>query len=42
MLNALVSENFPLYRLCIKSFFAYKHLLKENYVEYKHIFVEVY
>jgi hypothetical protein len=28
-----------LYRVSIKSFPNYKHLLQENYVEYKHIFV---
>jgi len=28
----------PLYRVSIKSFPDYKHLLQENYVEYKHIF----
>jgi len=27
-----------LYRVSIKSFPDYKHLLQENYVEYKHIF----
>jgi hypothetical protein len=27
-----------LYRVGIKSFPGYKHLLQENYVEYKHIF----
>jgi len=27
-----------LYRVRIKSFPDYKHLLQENYVEYKHIF----
>jgi len=27
-----------IYRVSIKSFPAYKHLLQENYVEYKHIF----
>jgi len=26
-----------IYRVSIKSFPDYKHLLKENYVEYKHI-----
>jgi len=26
------------YRVSIKSFHDYKHLLQENYVEYKHIF----
>jgi hypothetical protein len=26
------------YRVSIKSFPDYKHLLQENYVEYKHIF----
>jgi len=28
-----------IYRVSIKSFPDYKHLLQENYVEYKHIFV---
>jgi hypothetical protein len=28
-----------LYRVSIKSFPDYKHLLQENYVEYKHIFL---
>jgi hypothetical protein len=28
----------PKYRVSIKSFPDYKHLLQENYVEYKHIF----
>jgi hypothetical protein len=28
-----------IYRLSIKSFPDYKHLLQENYVEYKHIFL---
>jgi len=27
-----------IYRMSIKSFPDYKHLLQENYVEYKHIF----
>ena len=27
------------YRVSIKSFPEYKHLLQENYVEYKHIFL---
>jgi len=27
-----------MYRVCMKSFPDYKHLLQENYVEYKHIF----
>jgi len=32
-----------IYRVRVKSFPDYKHLLQENYVEYKHIFcVEVY
>jgi hypothetical protein len=30
-----------LYRVSIKSFPDYKHLLQENYVEYKHIFFNV-
>jgi len=28
-----------MYRVSIKSFPDYKHLLQENYVEYKHIFL---
>jgi len=39
------SKVFPwtIYRVRVKSFPDYKHLLQENYVEYKHIFcVEVY
>jgi len=28
----------PLYRVSIKSFPDYRHLLQENYVEYKYIF----
>jgi len=32
---------FVLYRVSIKSFPDYKYLLKENYVEYKHIFLNV-
>jgi len=28
-----------IYRVSIKSFHDYKHLLQENYVEYKHIFL---
>jgi len=31
-------ETHSIYRVSIKSFPAYKHLLQENYVEYKHIF----
>jgi len=30
-----------LYRVSIKSFPDYKHLLQENYVEYKHIFFTI-
>jgi hypothetical protein len=29
----------PNYRVSIKSFPGYKHLLQENYVEYKHMFL---
>jgi len=29
------------YRVSIKSFPEYKHLLQENYVEYKHIFCNI-
>ena len=32
------SEIKVIYRVSIKSFPDYKHLLQENYVEYKHIF----
>ena len=32
----------PLYRVSIKSFPDYKHLLQENYVEYKHIFFPLF
>ena len=31
-------HKFLFYRVSIKSFPDYKHLLQENYVEYKHIF----
>jgi len=31
-------QNKIIYRVSIKSFPDYKHLLQENYVEYKHIF----
>ena len=30
-----------LYRVSIQSFPDYKHLLQENYVEYKHIFFTI-
>jgi hypothetical protein len=30
-----------MYRVSIKSFSDYKHLLQENYIEYKHIFFNV-
>jgi len=30
-----------LYRVCIKSFPDYKHLLQENQVEYKYIFFSI-
>jgi len=32
-------ENIGMYRVSIKSFPDYKHLLQENYVEYKQIFL---
>jgi len=32
----------PIYRVSIKSFPDYKHLLQENYVEYKHIFLPLF
>jgi hypothetical protein len=31
-----------MYRVSIKSFPDYKHLLQENYVEYKHIYTYIY
>jgi len=31
-----------IYRVSIKSFPDYKHLLQENYVEYKHIFCNIF
>jgi len=37
LINLPVS-NTQIYRVIIKSFPDYKHLLQENYVEYKHIF----
>jgi len=30
-----------IYRVSIKSFPDYKHLLQENYVEYKHMFLQL-
>jgi hypothetical protein len=30
-----------MYRVSIKSFFDYKHLLQENYIEYTHIFLQL-
>jgi hypothetical protein len=35
-------EKTRIYRVSIKSFPDYKHLLKENYVEYKHIFLPLF
>jgi DNA polymerase III sliding clamp (beta) subunit (PCNA family) len=35
----LTWNNKLIYRVSIKSFPDYKHLLQENYVEYKHIFL---
>ena len=35
----LTQLNYQKYRVSIKSFPDYKHLLQENYVEYKHIFL---
>ena len=32
----------PIYRVSIKSFPDYKHLLQENHVEYKHIFLPLF
>ena len=44
-MKVLVTVCLPLlqdiYRVSIKSFPDYKHLLQENYVEYKHIFFDV-
>jgi hypothetical protein len=46
-MSILIDRNFILYviyvmyRVSIKSFPDYKHLLQENYVEYKHIFFKV-
>jgi len=38
----IVNINTPaFYRVSIKSFPDYKHLLQENYVEYKHIFFTI-
>jgi len=34
-------HNINLYRVSIKSLPHYKHLLQENYVEYKHIFLSL-
>ena len=34
-----IISNYHIYRVSIKSFPDYKHLLQENYVEYKHIFL---
>jgi len=31
-------NSLPMYRVSMKSFPNYKHLLQENYVEYKHFF----
>jgi hypothetical protein len=38
--NTVVPDrpHMTIYRVSIKSFLDYKHLLQENYVEYKHIF----
>jgi len=33
------AEDLGIYRMSIKSFPDYKHLLQENYVEYKHVFL---
>jgi len=42
-LKGLLTYNFTslLYRVSIKSFPDYEHLLQENYVEYKHIFFTI-
>jgi len=32
----------PFYRVSIKSFPEYKHLLQEKYVEYKYIYIYIY
>jgi len=36
----LVGFTIEIYRVSIKPFPDYKHLLQENYVEYKHIFFQ--
>ena len=35
-----ISSVAQIYRVCIKSFLDYKHLLQENYVEYEHFFFQ--
>jgi len=37
----LYLTGYKIYRVSINSFPDYKHLLQENYVEYKHIFFNV-
>jgi len=39
ILRRIQQNMIKMYRVSIKSFPSYKHLLQENYVEYKHIFV---
>jgi len=39
LLSSQIISALPFYRVSIKSFPDYKHLLQENYVEYKHIFL---
>ena len=36
-INTVLYNVYEMYRVSIKSFPNYKHLLQENYVEYKHI-----
>ena len=40
ILNVLILKK-CMYRVSIKSFSDYRHLLQENYVEYKHIFFTI-
>ena len=41
-MNSVHTVRSQIYRVSIKSFSDYKHLLQENYVEYKHIFFHPY
>jgi len=40
-LSSILNALRVMYRVSIKSFPDYKHLLQENYVEYKHIFFTI-